>query len=68
MCERMIVTYRHRRTRPGKAAQPALTVGRIVVHPHRYNRVKKAPAPDAEADERVAAFFAKMIRPVAASG
>jgi hypothetical protein len=60
----MIVYRPHRRKRPPKPPQAPYTGPRIVTHPHKYDRPRRVPEPDAEADARVAAFFARMIRPV----
>jgi hypothetical protein len=60
-----IVTSRHRRKRPAKPAQAAtIAVPRIVQHTPR-GRAWKVPAlePDPEADARIAAFLARMVRP-----
>jgi hypothetical protein len=61
-----IVTYRHRRKRPGKPAQAAeIKVPQIVqVTPKgRAWRLPAPLAPDPEADARIAELFDRMIRP-----
>jgi hypothetical protein len=58
----MIVHYRHRPQRPSKPAQPAaLAVPRIVQHTPR-GMAWKPVVDDPEADARVAAFLARMVR------
>jgi hypothetical protein len=58
-----IVTYRHRRKRAAKPAQAEdIKAPWIVQHTPR-GRAWEIPAPDAEADARVKAFFERMVRP-----
>ena len=61
----MVVTYRQRRKPAPKAVESAaIKVPRVVQQTPR-GRAWKTPAPDAEADARVAEFFKRMIRPQA---
>jgi hypothetical protein len=58
----MIVTYRQRRPAPKATDAAAIKVPRVVQQTPR-GRAWKTPAPDAEADARVAAFFKRMVQP-----
>ena len=62
-----IVTYQHRpkRKRPPKAAPAAITGPRIISAktPGKVVRPRPEAVDDPEAEARVAAFFARMIRP-----
>jgi hypothetical protein len=61
-----IVTYRHRPKRPAKRAQAAeIKVPRIVQHTPKGRawRLAVSLEPDPEADARIAAFMARMVRP-----
>lgn len=56
-----IVTARPPRKRPKKPAQSVeIATPRIVQHAPKHRRAPKALEADAEADERVRAFFARM--------
>jgi hypothetical protein len=62
MTSMTIVTYRRRKRPPKPAQAAAIKVPTIVQHTPR-GRAWKLPEPDPEAEARVAAFFARMIRP-----
>jgi hypothetical protein len=59
----MIVHYRHRPQRPRKPAKPVEIAGPRVVHHTRRGQAWRPLADDADADQPVAAFLARMIRP-----
>jgi acyl-coenzyme A thioesterase PaaI-like protein len=57
----MIVHYRHRPKRPRKPAQPVEIAVPRIVHHTRRRQAWQPLAEDPEADQRVAAFMARMI-------
>jgi hypothetical protein len=59
----MIVTYRHRPKRKAKPAQAATIKGPSIVEAPAKRRAPIDPPFDPEADARVAAFLARMIKP-----
>jgi acyl-coenzyme A thioesterase PaaI-like protein len=59
----MIVHYRHRPKRPRKPAQPVEIAVPRIVHHTRRGQAWQPLVEDPEADKRVAAFMARMIRP-----
>lgn len=67
MLQAMIVTNRAkpRKRAARKPAQPAL-IAKVVTQPSKYDRIRRKMAelaPDPEAEARVAAFLARVIRP-----
>ncbi len=60
-----IVTYVHRPKRPRPKAQPAAITGRAIVTAKKASRRRPAEDEeiDPEAEARVKAFFARVMRP-----